>query len=129
MSSSSDLTKLMTAVIPKFDGTNYKVWPNALRSFLQYQGLWFLIEGYGSTAQQALSGMARPTLSATPTLAEIMAQAAWDEKNDKALGSIQLYVAQNLRHMVDGEYLAATTWKKIVDEYKKPRVVGAFMAF
>ena len=73
--------------------------------------------------------MAHPTLSATPTPAEITAQAAWNKKNDKALGSIQLYIAQNLRHMMDGEYLAATTWKKIADEYKKPRVVGAFVAF
>ena len=68
-------------------------------------------------------------LSATPTPKEITAQAAWDEKNDKALGSIQLYVAQNLRHMVDGEYKAATAWKKIADEYEKPGVVGAFVAF
>ena len=129
MSSSSDPTKLTSAVIPKFDGTNYKVWADALRSFLRYQGLWFLIQGYGSTAQQALPGMPRPTLSATPTPAEQAAQAAWDEKNDKALGSIQLYVAQNLRHMVDGEYYAADAWKKIADEYQKPGVVGAFVAF
>ena len=60
--------------------------------------------------------MPRPTLSTTPTPEEITAQAAWDKKNDKALGSIQLYVAQNLRHMVDGEYKAATAWKKIADE-------------
>ena len=71
--------------------------------------------------------MGRPTLSANPTPAKITAQAVWDEKNDKALGSIQLYIAQNLHHMVDGEYLAATAWKKIADEYKKPGVVGAFM--
>ena len=108
MSSSSDPTKLTTAIIPKFDGTNYKVWADALRSFLRYQGLWFLIQGYGSTAQQAVPGMPHPTLSATPTPEEITAQAVWDEKNDKALGSIQLYIAQNLRHMVDGEYKAAT---------------------
>ena len=76
MLSSSDLTKLTMAVILKFDGTNYKVWADALRSFLWYQGLWFLIQGYGSTTQQALPGMPRPMLSATPTLEEIMVQAA-----------------------------------------------------
>ena len=88
MSSSSDPTKLTTAIIPKFDGTNYKVWADALHSFLRYQGLWFLIEGYSSTANQKLPGMPCPTLSATPTPAEQTAQAVWDEKNDKALGSI-----------------------------------------
>ena len=88
MSSSSDPTKLTTTVISKFDGMNYKVWADALRSFLWYQGLWFLIQSYGSTAQQALPGMACPTLSTTPTPEEITAQAAWNEKNDKALSSI-----------------------------------------
>ena len=52
--------------------------------------------------------MPRPTTSTTPTPVELQSQVAWDEKNDKALGAIQLYVAQNLRYMVDGEYLAAT---------------------
>ena len=73
--------------------------------------------------------MPRPTISTTPTLVELQSQAAWDEKNDKVLGAIQLYVAQNLRHMVDGEYLAATAWKKIADEYKKSSVVGAYVVF
>ena len=119
----------MTAVISKFNETNYKVWADALQSFLWYQRLWFLIQGYGSTAQQAVPGIPRPALSATPTPEEITTQAVWDKKNDKALDSIQLYIVQNLRHMVDGEYKAATAWKKIVDEYEKPEVVGAFVAF
>ena len=129
MSSYSDPTKLATSTIPKFDSTNYKVWTDSLRSFLRYNGLWFLIEGYSSAISQKQSGMSRPTVSTTPTPTEITAQATWDEKNDKVLGSIQLYVAQNLHHMVDNEYLTAIAWKKITDEYEKPRVVGAFVAF
>ena len=68
-------------------------------------------------------------LSATLTATEIAVQATWNKKNDKVLGSIQLYVTQNLCHMVDNEYLAATAWGKIADEYKKLSVVGAFVAF
>ena len=124
-----DPTKLVTSTIPMFNGTNYKVWADALQSFLQYNGLWFLIEGYSSAVGQKLPGMPRPTMSATPTPAEITAQATWGEKNDKALRAIQLYVAQNLCNMVDGEYHAAIAWKKIADEYEKPGVVGAFVAF
>ena len=129
MSSSSDPTKLATSTIPMFNGTNYKVWSDALRSFLRYNGLYFLIEGYGSTANVPLPGIDRPTTSTMPTQEELTALAMWDEKNDKALGAIQLYVAQNLCHMVDNEYKAATAWKKIADKYKKPGVVGAFVAF
>ena len=129
MSSYSDLIKLATSTILKFDSTNYKVWADSLCSFLRYNGFWFLIEGYGSTAGQKVPSLTHPTLSATPTATEIAAQAVWDEKNNKVLSSIQLYIAQNLCHMVDNEYLAATAWKKIADEYDKPGVVGAFVVF
>ena len=129
MSSYSDPTKLAMLTIPTFNGTNYKVWADALRSLLRYNGLWFLIEGYGSAVGQKLPGMPHPNVSATPTPTEITAQATWDEKNDKALGAIQLYVVQNLHHMVDEEYHAAVAWKKITDEHEKPGVMGAFVAF
>ena len=73
--------------------------------------------------------MPHPTTSTTLTQTELTVQAVWDKKNNKVLEAIQLYVAQNLCHMVDNEYLAATAWKKIADEYQKPGVVGAYVAF
>ena len=73
--------------------------------------------------------MPRSGTSTTPTPAELQAQAAWDEKNNKALGAIELYIAQDLRHLIDGEFLAAITWKKIMDEYVKPGVMGVYVAF
>ncbi|EKM49060.1 uncharacterized protein PHACADRAFT_79227, partial [Phanerochaete carnosa HHB-10118-sp] len=128
MSSSSDLTKLATSTIPQFDGTNYKKWSDAIRAFLRYQGVWYLIQGYGSTATVPVPGLARPiAATGTPTATEILAQAAWDEKNDKALGIIQLYVAQNLRHLVDDKFLALDAWTAIKAGYEKPGAVGAFV--
>jgi hypothetical protein len=55
--------------------------------------------------------------------------AAWDKKNDKALGTILLYVAPNLKHHVDKAYTGLEAWNTLVAEYKKPGVVGAFVAF
>ena len=97
-SSSSDRTKL-TSTIPQFDGSNYKEWADVVKGFIRYNGVWFLIEGYGSTSTKAQPGMARPTSDAAE-------MAAWDEKNDKALGIIQIYVAQNLKHHVNDKYTA-----------------------
>ncbi|EKM50523.1 uncharacterized protein PHACADRAFT_200473 [Phanerochaete carnosa HHB-10118-sp] len=109
MSSSSDPTKLATSTIPQFDGTNYKKC---------------------STVTVPVPGLARPiAATGTPTATEIAAQAAWDEKNDKALGIIQLYVAQNLLHLVDDKFLALDAWTAIKAGYEKPGVVGAFVAF
>ncbi|EKM52169.1 uncharacterized protein PHACADRAFT_72721, partial [Phanerochaete carnosa HHB-10118-sp] len=127
MSSSSDPTKLATSTIPQFDGTNYKKWSDAIRAFLRYQGVWYLIQRYGSTATVPVPSLARPiAATGTPTATEIAAQAAWDEKNDKALGIIQLYVARNLPHLIDDKFLALDAWTAIKAGYKKPRVVGAF---
>jgi hypothetical protein len=55
--------------------------------------------------------------------------AAWDKKNNKALGTILLYVALNLKHYVDKAYMALKAWNTLAAEYKKPRAVGAFVAF
>ncbi|EKM51288.1 uncharacterized protein PHACADRAFT_103520 [Phanerochaete carnosa HHB-10118-sp] len=128
MSSSFDPTKLATSTISQFDGTNYKKWSDVIRAFLRYQGVWYLIQGYGSTATVPVPGLARPIAATdTPTATEIAAQAAWDEKNDKALGIIQLYVAQNLRHLVDDKFLALDAWTAIKAGYEKPGAVGAFV--
>ena len=123
-SSSSDRTKLSGNSIPTFNGTNYREWSDAVRAFMRYSGVWFLIEGYGSTTTSKVAGMARPVSPATEVVI-----AAWDEKNDKALGIIQLYVAQNLKHHVNDKSTALEAWDALKDEYEKPGAVGAFVAF
>jgi hypothetical protein len=71
--------------------------------------------------------MPRPTLATNSSdAAEV---AAWDEKNDKALGTILLYVALNLKHYVDKAYMALEAWNTLAAEYEKPGAVGAFVAF
>lgn len=125
--SSSDKTKISTS-IPTFNGTNYREWADAVKSFMRYSGVWFLIEGYGSDATATQPGMPRPTLTTTTpnNAAEI---ASWDEKNDKALGMIMMYVAANLKHHVTDKFTALAAWTTLKEEYEKPGAVGAFIAF
>ena len=123
-SSSSDKTKVQTS-LPILNGSNYREWAEAIKAFLRYNGVWFLIEGYGSTADRKVDGTARPT----PTSTNADAVAAWDEKNDKALGVILLYTAANIKHHIANCYTALEAWKKLKDEYEKPGAVGAFVAF
>ena len=101
--SSSDKTKVTTS-LPSFNGTNYREWADAIKAFMRFNGTWFLIEGYGSKKGTIVPGMARPTPTTSPiNAAEV---AAWDEKNDKALGTILLYVEKNLKHHVEDAYTA-----------------------
>jgi ribosomal protein L44E len=54
---------------------------------------------------------------------------ALDEKNDKALDMILLYVAPNLKHHVDKAYTALEAWNTLAAQYKKPGAIGVFVAF
>jgi hypothetical protein len=94
---------------------------------MQYNSVWFLIEGYGSTATTKQPGMPRPMLATNSSNAAEVA--AWNKKNDKALGTILLYMAPNLKHHVDKVYMALKAWNTLATEYEKPRAVGAFIAF
>jgi hypothetical protein len=101
--SSLDRTKLSTTM-PIFNGLNYYEWADAIKSFMRYNSVWFLIEGYSSTATTKKPSMPRPTLATDHSNAAEVA--AWDKKNDKVLGMILLYVAPNLKHHIDKAYTA-----------------------
>jgi hypothetical protein len=87
-----------------FNGLNYREWADAIKFFMRYNSVWFLIEDYGSTATTKQPSMPHPTLATNSSNAAEVA--AWDEKNDKALGMTLLYVAPNLKHHVDKTYMA-----------------------
>ena len=120
-SSSSDRTKL-TSTILQFDGSNYKEWADAIKGFMCYNGIWFLIEGYGSTSTKAQPGMARLTSDAAE-------MATSDKKNNKALDIIQIYIAQNLKHHVNDKYTALEARNALKNQCAKPGAVSAFVAF
>jgi hypothetical protein len=58
---------------------------------MRYNSVWFLIESYSSTATIKQPSMPQPTLATNSSnAAEVV---AWDKKNNKALGTILLYIA------------------------------------
>lgn len=128
--SSSDRTKAFANILT-FNGINYREWANAIRAFMLFNCVWFLIEGHRSTSARQVAGMNRPTPipPAIDVIGNINEVARWDEKNDKALGTILLYLAPNLKHLVANKYTALEAWTTLQDGYKKPGAVGAFVAF
>ena len=149
MSSTSSSDKTKRESLPTFDGTNYRVWADQIKNFARFQGLWSLIEGYGSTPGNILPGLAEPnpvgvtaqaaqaataTTPAIPAVVGIPAAtpaeiAAWWDKNDKLLGLISMHVAQNLQHHVVDKYKASDAWEALRNVYEKPGAVGAFVEF
>lgn len=79
---------------PIFDGTNYIPWSNALRGVFQWSGSWDIVAGNASPAIPTPHPSNAPTNAAADVVATtIAAQAAWDEKNKKALGLMAIYIS------------------------------------
>lgn len=93
-----------------------------MRGVFRWSGSWNIVEGNSGTP------LPRPTAAATgedlPTI-----QAAWDEKNDKALGLMTIYISSSLQFLIGNTTTAAAAWKAIKDQYAKPGAVGAFVYF
>lgn len=98
--------------------------------FMRYSDIWFLIKGYSSTATVVKPGQPRPVAAATTiTAVEIELQAAWNKKNDKALGTIQMLIEENLCHHIAKCKTALEAWTLLAIAYEKPGAVGTFVAF
>ena len=85
------------------------------------QGTWRIVEGNAAGTTPAVP-LARPASGADE-------QAAWDEKNDKALGIIEVYLGADYKHYVGDRTESAAVWKLLKDDFGKPGAVGAFVAF
>ena len=94
-----DPSRIPTATIPTFDGSNYIAWSTALRGVFRYSGAWNIVEGNPSGTTPAVA-LACPTTGA-------MEMAAWDEKIDKALGLMEIYLGEDYKNYVGARTVAA----------------------
>ena len=95
-----DPAKISTSTIPVFDGSNYPAWYNSLRGIFRVCGVWDVVEANDGNP------IPRPTSGATE-------QVAWDDKNNKALGYMSVYMNPALQHLIGDEVIAAMVWKNI----------------
>ncbi|KAF5367460.1 hypothetical protein D9758_003824 [Tetrapyrgos nigripes] len=97
---------LMTTV-PVFSGADFNIWANILLSWLQATGL------------SSVLGSDRPS----------DATANWDEKNDKAIGSIKLRLSPAIRQKTLGMTSAKEIWTTLKNTYGKPGVSAVYTDF
>ena len=98
---SSAATNDVKTAVPIFDGSNYNVWVDQMKFWLQSQNLWRIVNG----------AILRPTVS--PGLPPVTAQdvAVWDDINEAAFGTIFLRIAH---HMWAAILTAANTTSALV---------------
>ena len=87
--SSAATTDVKTA-IPIFDGSNYNVWVDQMKFWLQSQNLWRIVNG----------AIPRPTVGPGPPPVTAQDVALWDDKDEAAFGAISLRIAHHMRAAV-----------------------------
>ncbi|KAF5336747.1 hypothetical protein D9758_016265 [Tetrapyrgos nigripes] len=123
---------LMTTV-PVFAGVDFNIWADILLSWLQATGLSSVLSS--DRPSDAEVSTVSP-LSAEDTAAQAEAittalkkQADWDEKNDKAIGSIKLRLSPPIRQKVLSLTSAKEIWTTLKKTYGKPGVSAVYTDF
>ena len=75
---SSTATNNVKTAIPIFDGSNYNVWVDQMKFWLQSQNLWRIVNGT----------ILRPTIGPGPPPVTAQDVAVWDDKDEAAFGAI-----------------------------------------
>ncbi|KAF5333983.1 hypothetical protein D9758_017289 [Tetrapyrgos nigripes] len=123
---------LMTTV-PVFAGVDFNIWADILLAWLQATGLSSVLST--DRPDDAEVSLVSPlTDEDTAAQAEaIMAaqkkQADWDEKNDKAMGSIKLRLSPPVRQKTFGMTTAKEIWVFLKKTYGKPGVSAIYTDF
>ena len=102
------MSSQLNCMVPLFDGSNYCTWATNMTAFLCSQHLWGIVSGRESRPSDLPSGRAAVVAtSQTPAQPAIPAptqekvserqrlQREWMEKDEQALGMIQLWLSHN----------------------------------
>ena len=131
------MSSQLNCMVPLFDGSNYCTWATSMTAFLCSQQLWAIVSGRESRPSDLPSGRAAVVATSTtpaqlaipaPTQEEVSerqrAQREWTDKDDQALGMIQLQLSHSLYYLC--AHSSWHTWKNLEDNFGKP---GAAMIF
>ena len=123
------MSSQLNHMVPLFDGSNYCTWATSMTAFLCSQHLWGIVssrEGRPSDlpsgrAAVAATGTSPAQLAIPPTWEEVSerqrAQREWAEKDDQALGMIQLWLSHSLYSLCG--LSAWRTWKNLEEQFGK----------
>ena len=101
----SDPGKIATSNVPEFDGSNYKLWSEKLTGLFRYANIYTIVMGM-EQAPKAVDPN-KPTIEETKLIND------WNNKNQRAIGYMQVYMSSTLTHHIHGETLASVIWTKL----------------
>ena len=118
--SSAATTDVKTA-IPIFDGSNYNVWVDQMKFWLQSQNLWRIVNGT----------IPRPTVGPGPRPVTAQDTAVWDNKDEAAFGAISLRIAHHMRAAVltAANTTSALVWTAITTTWSRTGISAIYQDY
>ncbi|KAF5352319.1 hypothetical protein D9758_011945 [Tetrapyrgos nigripes] len=143
------------STVPELTGLNYTLWASKSKSWLQFQGIAYVLKtpcpGHieivspptppaapaapaGTTAGAAATDAASEAGSDAPPPTHFIATndsstADWDKDNDKATGVIKLHVSQAISAKLEDIKTAKEMWNALKSLYGKPGAAEIFQNF
>ena len=98
--------------VPMLDGSNYTVWAQAITAALRSRGVWQITRGHEPRP-------VNPPANASPEdkAAREKEKADWDNRDDQALGLMQLKMQRSLHHHIGETTTSGTLWTILKDTY------------
>ena len=107
-------TNNLTASIPIFTGSDFRIWEQKMGDYLKSQHLWRITTDAPSSTRPV------EVTANAPTLVEAVAQATWDKNLEQVQGIIGSRISQTLRLHIG--MTCAQTWTNLRTRFSTPGV-------
>ena len=134
------MSSQLDRMVPLFDGSNYRTWATDMTAFLRSQRLWGIVSGREVRPSDLSSGRAAVAATSSspaqpaippPSQEEVSKrqrlQREWMEKDEQALGILQLRMSHNL-HSLIGIH-SYQMWRNMEDQFGTPGAAIIFADF
>src|SRR5277367_1546925 len=120
----------VNAMVPLFDGRDYRLWSEKMSDYLKSQKLWGFAVGRMTRPAPAIAGAA--------TVAELAAMAAWDDTDEQVYGILALRLSPNFRNHLGTPGAAgapmvpntsAQIWASLRATFGTPGIAATFADF
>src|SRR4051794_9996338 len=102
----------MYRTVPLFDGSNYTVWAQGMTAALRAKGVWQVARGSEVHPSDLPS-----SASAAEIAARVKEQSEWDNRDDQALGLMQLKMAKSLHYHITDTMISFDLWENLKSSY------------
>src|SRR5262249_9421121 len=99
-------------MVPLLDGSNYTVWAQVITAVLCSKGVWQISRGHEDCPDDSANNA-----SAEDRIIRKKEQADWDNRDDQALGLMQLKMQRSLHHHIGETTTSSLLWTTLKDTY------------